>query len=361
MVEKARAGISNPIQIFQVAWDIKVIAMKTSSFNVLAVSAAFFALCASVMAAGPNGDVPSHPLSKSSIIQTACLKCHGGASVNGDLDFTRGLTLEQKHDVIAKAASGEMPKNGPRLTPQQFSQLKKELAGMTNAGASSASNEAPPASPLAKRPAPKPRSLKATTSVSSKASTLPAPPQAHISVVRPSDDVPTARVRVVPAGSPSSKPVSKARVVVVTADDISKTAVAPPKPDVKPQPIAATTPNGTDDFNKSLDKLDTSKDDASKISDSIKGLVGDWMAVSRQGDGELSTVELQLDDHGWAKLTIPGADGKPSTATRKVELKDSQLTLTNKSGVVSLGKLVSADSRQMVLERETGLVTFVRP
>jgi hypothetical protein len=134
--------------------------------------------------------------------------------------------------------------------------------------------------------------------------------------------------------------------------ETSNAAVAPPKP---------VTPNGTDTLAKSLDTLSSVKEDSSKLPDAIKGLAGDWLAVAQQGEGELSTVELQMDDHGWAKLTIPGADGKPSTTTRKVEMKDDQLTLTNKSGVVSLGKLVSADSRQMVLERETGLVTFVRP
>jgi hypothetical protein len=333
-VEKAPSGISNLNQTSPAARDIKEFIMKTSNFNLLAVSAAFFVMCASVMAAGPNGGAPS-------ILQTKCLKCHGGASVNGDINFTQRLTLDQRLDAVAKAARGEMPKNGPKLTPSQLSQLKIEL-GINNAGASSAPNGASPAPPLANRPALNPRSLKA--------STLPASAQAHISVVGPSDGVPTARVRVVPAGLPSSKAVSAARVVVVTADDISKTAVTPPKPVVK-----------SDDLKKNLDTLSSVKEDTSKLPEAIKGLVGDWMAVSRQGDGELSTVELQLDDHGWAKLTIPGADGKPSTTTRKVELKDNQLELTGKSGVVSLGKLVSADSRQMVLERETGLVTFVRP
>lgn len=99
----------------------------------------------------------------------------------------------------------------------------------------------------------------------------------------------------------------------------------------------------------------------SKIADAIKGLVGTWLAVSRQGNGELSTVELQLDDHGWAKLTVPGADGKPSTTTRKVEFENSELKLTGADADVMLGKLVEFDARQMVLERSGGQVTFVRP
>jgi hypothetical protein len=261
--------------------------MKTSSFNLLAVSAAFFALCASGMAAGPK-----------SIIQTACLKCHGGGSVNGDLDFTQVLTREQKLDALAKAARGEMPMNGPKLTPAQFSQLKKEL-GIQTAAASSAPSAAPPASSLSKRPVPKRRSL-----------------------AKSSDGVPTDRERIVPTGSSSSKPVSKARVASVAADKTPRAAVARPKPVVKSQTVAADTLKG-DDVEKLLDALSSVKDDSSKTLDSIKSVKGDSMAVSRQGDVDLSTVELQMDDNSWVKLTIPGADDKSSTMTRKEKLKDN--------------------------------------
>jgi hypothetical protein len=131
------------------------------------------------------------------------------------------------------------------------------------------------------------------------------------------DDIPAGRVRVVFPGAPKPKTVTPARTVVVTPDDVPKIP---------------------------------------------ESLTGDWMAVSRQSDGELSTVELQMDDHGWAKLTVPGAAGKPSTTTKhKVGFKDNKLELTSQNGTISLGKLVSSDSRQMVLEQETGLLTLVRP
>ena len=107
--------------------------MKTSAFHALASAAALFVMCPSVMAAGQ----------KPSIIQTRCLKCHGGGSVSGGIDFRRGLTQEQKLDALNMVASGEMPKSGPRLTPQQFAQLKIEL-GVTNPNASSAPKQAPP-------------------------------------------------------------------------------------------------------------------------------------------------------------------------------------------------------------------------
>jgi hypothetical protein len=97
------------------------------------------------------------------------------------------------------------------------------------------------------------------------------------------------------------------------------------------------------------------------IDTALKGLIGNWTAVARHGDGELTTVELQLDDRGWAELTVPAPDGKRSTIKRRVELKDDELRLTGADADLLLGKLVTVNSRQMVLERAGGEVTFVRP
>ncbi len=100
---------------------------------------------------------------------------------------------------------------------------------------------------------------------------------------------------------------------------------------------------------------------SSTIADGLKGLVGTWMAVARHGDGELTTIELQLDKSGWAKLTVPGADGKPSTITRQVEFNNDEIKLTGADADLALGKLVESSSRQFVLDRADGQVTFVRP
>ncbi len=89
--------------------------------------------------------------------------------------------------------------------------------------------------------------------------------------------------------------------------------------------------------------------------------MGTWKAVGRYGDGELSTIELQLDKSGWAKLTVPGADGKPSTITRHVDFAGQELKLTGSDGALALGKLVEFNDRQLVLDRADGQVTFVRP
>jgi hypothetical protein len=107
-------------------------------------------------------------------------------------------------------------------------------------------------------------------------------------------------------------------------------------------------------------KLTIVADEPDAIDPKIAGLVGTWKAVARQGDGELTTVELHMDNRGWAELTVPGADGKPSTSKSRVNLNNDELKLTDSDRVVSLGKLVDLNARQMVLERADGQVTFVR-
>lgn len=77
-----------------------------------------------------------------SIIQAACLKCHGGAKVEHNIDFRNGLTCDQKLDAVALAATGEMPKGGSKLSPEQFAQLKKEIAALKSPVASTGENDA---------------------------------------------------------------------------------------------------------------------------------------------------------------------------------------------------------------------------
>jgi hypothetical protein len=173
--------------------------------------------------------------------------------------------------------------------------------------------------------------------------TLPSPNgvsalQGHITVVS-TDSAPSGSIQL-------ARPVST-EGTSATIHEISTTDKVTSKSDA--------------DVTSALDATAAAAPKASKIDDSIKGLVGTWMAVSRQHDGELSTVELQLDDHGWAKLTVPGADGKPSTTTRKVEVTDNEIRLTGSGADVTLGKLVDFNDRQMVLARASGELTFVRP
>jgi len=183
---------------------------------------------------------------------------------------------------------------------------------------------------------------------------------------------PQSRLTVVP--STLSTAVSSAPTVTTAntenvgtlhvVPDTDTTTVPKTSPTVDPaltKPIEATVST------KAAPKVDATaaapKEDDSKIADELKGLVGTWMAVARHGDGELTTVELQLDSKGWAKLTVPGTSGTPSTITRRVELNEEnkELKLTSPEGALALGKLVEFNSRQFVLDRDGGQVTFVRP
>lgn len=168
-------------------------------------------------------------------------------------------------------------------------------------------------------------------------SAAPTTPQARVTVV---DSEPLAS-----AGGPSATRTSSARLTVV---DDAPVFASKPEPKLADVAIPAI-------------ESDSAKEKTAAIDDALKGLVGTWKAVARHGDGELTTVELQLDDRGWAELTVPGADGARSTIKRRVELKNEELKLTSPDSELSLGKLITFNTRQMVLERSGGQVTFVRP
>jgi len=146
---------------------------------------------------------------------------------------------------------------------------------------------------------------------------------------------PTARITVVSSNvslSPQSVATSRTAKLTIVDDDV------PSAP--KTVAIVAEKPTAID----------------SKIAN----LVGTWKAVARKSNGELTTVELHLDNRGWAELTVPDAEGKPSTSKSRVSLENEELKLTGSDKVVSLGKLVESGARQLVLERAEGQVTFVR-
>ena len=140
-----------------------------------------------------------------------------------------------------------------------------------------------------------------------------------------------------------------AKITVIAANS-SASALASLKSSAAKLTIIADEPKSTE--------IATSEPAA--IDEKIASLVGTLKAVARQGDGELTTVELHLDNRGWAELTVPGSDGKPSTTKSRVNLENEELKLTDADKVVSLGKLVDFNARQMVLERAEGQVTFVR-
>lgn len=183
--------------------------------------------------------------------------------------------------------------------------------------------------------------------------------EATSSVVGPSA-VPQARLTVVPSTTPNgsgqsngatSVPSARLTVVADTSRDVAK-----PVADAVAEALAKIAPDA-----KEKDAATNARDEDAALSETLRSLVGTWKAVARYGDGELSTVELQLDDRGWAKFTIPGPDGKPSTVERRVELENDELKLTGPDSELALGKLIESNRRQMVLALADGRITFVRP
>ena len=93
--------------------------------------------------------------------------------------------------------------------------------------------------------------------------------------------------------------------------------------------------------------------DEPKVDERIVQLAGTWKAVARRGEGELTTVELVLDNRGWAELTVPGSDGKPATTKSRVNLENEELRLTGANKVVSLGELGYSPNVTAPREAET--------
>ena len=199
------------------------------------------------------------------------------------------------------------------------------------------------------------------TSTSQVASTS-VKPRPVVTVAATTPVAPAARITTVSDSAPVGRLQIASPVVAETVATIKEAAKTEPvevaKPTENTDEVLASTKAAIEEKLASLDKVEETP---AEISEGLKGLVGTWMAVSRQGDGELSTVELQLNDNGWAKLTVPGSDGKSSTTTRKAELDNNELKLTGGDAEISLGKLVDFNSRQMILERSGSQVTFVRP
>ena len=96
-----------------------------------------------------------------------------------------------------------------------------------------------------------------------------------------------------------------ARITVVSVNSSTAVAKNSSVPSAKLTVVADTPAEATTKV--AVDEQPT------KIDPAIANLVGTWKAVARRGDGELTTVELRLDDRGWAELTTPGPEGKPST------------------------------------------------
>jgi len=170
---------------------------------------------------------------------------------------------------------------------------------------------------------------------------VPAVPRARITVVHDSSEGKTASHRV-----PAARLTLIAETAAASLTEAAEATSAVVQDSTKP-----VVPGNA--VGKSGEEQDS-------LPPVLKDLVGTWLAVARHGDGELTTIELQLDNRGWAKLTLPGTDGKPSSTEHRLEFEDDQLKLNGPDGEQRLGKLIEVNHRQMVLARADGRITFVR-
>jgi hypothetical protein len=159
-------------------------------------------------------------------------------------------------------------------------------------------------------------------------------PATSASGLRSATAVPTARIRVVDEAIDSKMEVEAPTAVEPAAANADAEAAV----------VAATIPEASAPIDPAFAKL-----------------VGTWKAIARYGDGELTTVELQLDERGWAAFTVPSVEGQPSTIKRRAKLNGEELKLTGPDTNLLLGKLIEVTKRQMVLARAEGKLTFVRP
>jgi hypothetical protein len=178
-------------------------------------------------------------------------------------------------------------------------------------------------------------------------------PVARIRVVDPSETLP----RVGSAGGGATAGVPTARVTVVDDAQVTPARVSEAK-----DAVAKVGEMKAEASNPAAKVVATTGAKESETLDSaLAGLVGTWKGVARYGDGELTTIELQLDNRGWVELTLPGSDGKPSTIKRRAELDGQELKLIGPDADMVLGKLLEVNSRQMVLAQAEGQLTLVRP
>jgi hypothetical protein len=183
----------------------------------------------------------------------------------------------------------------------------------------------------------------------------PSVQQASAAGIRPTAT--QSRITVIDAGSPFKSPVNNKKLpastpgITVITDDPSpaKTADSATKAQSKNE-----EPSGD-----AAGPAPTEEETA--IREALKGLIGSWKAPARLGDGELTTIELRVDGRGRVELTLPDANGKPSTIKRRLELNGKELKLTGSDSEMLLGQLQEVNSRQMVLNTGGGQVTFVRP
>ena len=97
------------------------------------------------------------------------------------------------------------------------------------------------------------------------------------------------------------------------------------------------------------------------VPEELRAILGLWESKSTDAEGQVSSIELNLQETGDATLTVQAAGISPVSVTRKFAVNDGLFTLGDGEGKLTLGKVVSADADQVVLDAAAGRLTLTRP
>lgn len=97
------------------------------------------------------------------------------------------------------------------------------------------------------------------------------------------------------------------------------------------------------------------------VPNELQPLLGLWEAVTRDADGQLNRILLDLNEDGTAEMTVPTAGGGQVKIEREFAVEDGVFKLANDNGELVLGNVVEAGADKVVLERGGANITFLRP
>lgn len=93
----------------------------------------------------------------------------------------------------------------------------------------------------------------------------------------------------------------------------------------------------------------------------LGALEGLWEAVSTDGNGRQQRIRMDVRADATAQLTVPTGRGGYQTLTGSVSVSSGQLLLDCRGRRISLGQVVTANARLVVLKNRGGNVIFRRP
>ena len=98
----------------------------------------------------------------------------------------------------------------------------------------------------------------------------------------------------------------------------------------------------------------------SPVPNDLQPLLGLWEAVTRDANGELNRILLDLRADGTAEMQVPSAGGGQVTIEREFAVEEGVFKLTGETDII-LGNVLEAESDKVVLDRSGAEITFLRP